>query len=199
LCELSSFNFFKNVQQFQSPIPGISIVLLNPRAPQNIQRNVWDDVPLVGCAELQGKVGDVGGEVPCQRRRRGEQENVCDGLVEMTRLRLRLVVRERGREGERERGREGERERGRERERDRRRERGERVKEGKSKRGREGGREEWREGGRREEGGGRLAPPGPLFTPPPPSSPPKTPQRSYSAQIRSQNEEKNHTPQIGLS
>ena len=75
----------------------------------------------MGCTELQGKAGDVGGEVPYQRRRRGEQENVCDGLVEMTRLRLRLVVKERGREGERERGRGGER--------DRKRERGERVKE----------------------------------------------------------------------
>ena len=75
--------------------------MLNPRAPQNIQRNVGDDVPLVGCAELQGKARDVGGEVPYQRRRRGEQENVCDGLVEMTRLRLRLVERKRGREGER--------------------------------------------------------------------------------------------------
>ena len=71
-------------------------------------------MPLVGCAELQGEAGDVGGEVPYQRRRREEQENVCDGLVEMTRLRLRLVVKERGREGERERGREGEGERGRE-------------------------------------------------------------------------------------
>jgi hypothetical protein len=30
---------------------------------------------------------------------------------------------------------------------------------------------------------------------PPSSSPPKTPYRSYSAQTRSQNEEKNHTPQ----
>jgi hypothetical protein len=37
--------------------------------------------------------------------------------------------------------------------------------------------------------------PGPLLTPPPSSSPPKTPSRSYSAQIRSQNEEKNQTPQ----
>ena len=99
-------------------------------------------MPLVGCAELQGKAGDVGGEVPCQRRRRGEQENVCDGLVEMTRLRLRLVVRERGREGERERG-------------------GERQEEGeggKSERGKEekrgGGREGEMERGRKE-GGGR--------------------------------------------
>jgi len=37
-----------------------------------------------------------------------------------------------------------------------------------------------------------LATPGPLLTPPPSSSPPKTPFRSYSAQIRSQNEEKNY-------
>ena len=59
----------------------------------------------MGCAELQGEAGDVGGELPYQRRRRGEQENVCDGLIEMTRLRLRLVER---REGERESGREGE-------------------------------------------------------------------------------------------
>jgi len=36
-----------------------------------------------------------------------------------------------------------------------------------------------------------LASPGPLLTPPPSSSPPKTPHRSYSAQTRSQNEEKN--------
>ena len=36
-----------------------------------------------------------------------------------------------------------------------------------------------------------LAAPGPLLTPPPSSSPPKTPHRSYSAQTRSQNEEKN--------
>ena len=35
-----------------------------------------------------------------------------------------------------------------------------------------------------------LAAPGPLLTPPPSSSPPKTPYLSYSAQIRSQNEEK---------
>jgi hypothetical protein len=40
-----------------------------------------------------------------------------------------------------------------------------------------------------------LAAPGPLLTPPPSSSPPKTPARSYSAEIRSQNEEKNHPPQ----
>ena len=39
-----------------------------------------------------------------------------------------------------------------------------------------------------------LAAPGPLLTPPPSSSPPKTPFRSYSAQIRSQNEEKNLPP-----
>jgi hypothetical protein len=37
-----------------------------------------------------------------------------------------------------------------------------------------------------------LAAPGPFFTPPPSSSPPKTPHRS--AQILSQNEEKNHPP-----
>jgi hypothetical protein len=36
-----------------------------------------------------------------------------------------------------------------------------------------------------------LAAPGLLLTPPPSSSPPKTPVRTYSAQIRSQNEEKN--------
>jgi hypothetical protein len=35
-----------------------------------------------------------------------------------------------------------------------------------------------------------LATPGPLLTPPPSSSPPKTPHRSYSAQTRSQDEEK---------
>jgi hypothetical protein len=40
-----------------------------------------------------------------------------------------------------------------------------------------------------------LAAPGPLLTPPPSSAPPKTPHRSYSAQIRSQNEEKKHPPQ----
>jgi len=40
-----------------------------------------------------------------------------------------------------------------------------------------------------------LADPGPLLTPPPSSSPPKTPHRSYSDQTRSQDEEKNHTPQ----
>jgi hypothetical protein len=40
-----------------------------------------------------------------------------------------------------------------------------------------------------------LAAPGQLLTPPPSSSPPKTPYRSYSDQTRSQNEEKNHTPQ----
>jgi hypothetical protein len=39
-----------------------------------------------------------------------------------------------------------------------------------------------------------LAAPGPLLIPPPSSSPPKTPHRSYSAQTRSQNEEKNPTP-----
>ena len=39
-----------------------------------------------------------------------------------------------------------------------------------------------------------LADPGPLLTPPPSSSPTKTPHLSYSAQTRSQNEEKNHTP-----
>ena len=39
-----------------------------------------------------------------------------------------------------------------------------------------------------------LAAPGPLLTPPPSSSPPKTPIRSYSAQTRSQNEEKNPPP-----
>ena len=41
-----------------------------------------------------------------------------------------------------------------------------------------------------------LAAPGPLLTPPPSSSPPKTrgPHRSYSAQTRSQNEEKNLPP-----
>jgi hypothetical protein len=37
-----------------------------------------------------------------------------------------------------------------------------------------------------------LTAPGPLLTPPPSSSPPKTPFRSFSAQIRSQNVEKNH-------
>jgi hypothetical protein len=41
-----------------------------------------------------------------------------------------------------------------------------------------------------------LAAPGPLLTPPPSSFPPKTPFQSYSAQIRSQNEEKNQTPQV---
>jgi hypothetical protein len=40
-----------------------------------------------------------------------------------------------------------------------------------------------------------LADPGPLLTPPPSSSPPKTPYWSYSTQTRSQNEEKNRTPQ----
>jgi hypothetical protein len=40
-----------------------------------------------------------------------------------------------------------------------------------------------------------LAAPGPLLTPPSSSSPPKTPHRSFSAQIRSQNEEKKHPPQ----
>ena len=40
-----------------------------------------------------------------------------------------------------------------------------------------------------------LAAPGPLLTPPPSSPPPKTPFRSYSAQTRSQNEEKNPPPQ----
>jgi hypothetical protein len=40
-----------------------------------------------------------------------------------------------------------------------------------------------------------LAAPDPLLTPPPSSSPPKTPHRSYSAQTRSQNEEKNPPPQ----
>ena len=39
-----------------------------------------------------------------------------------------------------------------------------------------------------------LAAPGPILTPPPSSSLPKTPIQSYSAQIRSQNEEKNHPP-----
>jgi hypothetical protein len=39
-----------------------------------------------------------------------------------------------------------------------------------------------------------LAAPGPLLTPPPSSSPPKTPHRSYSAQTRSQDEEKNPPP-----
>jgi hypothetical protein len=41
------------------------------------------------------------------------------------------------------------------------------------------------------------AAPGPLLTPPASSSPPKTPQviLSYSVQVRSQNEEKNHSPQ----
>ena len=39
-----------------------------------------------------------------------------------------------------------------------------------------------------------LAAPGPLLTPPPSSSPPKTPHRSYSAQTRSQDEEKNPSP-----
>jgi hypothetical protein len=41
-----------------------------------------------------------------------------------------------------------------------------------------------------------LAAPGTLLTPPPSSSPPKTPHRSYSAQTRSQNEEKNPPPTI---
>ena len=40
-----------------------------------------------------------------------------------------------------------------------------------------------------------LAAPGQLLTPSPSSSPPKTPHRSSSAQIRSQNEEKKHPPQ----
>ena len=44
-----------------------------------------------------------------------------------------------------------------------------------------------------------LAAPGPLLTPPPSSFPPKTPHRSYSAQIRSQNEEKNHAPKPYLA
>jgi hypothetical protein len=70
----------------------------------HVSSSSYDIGELPGCAELQGEAGDVGGEVPYQRRRRGEQENVCDGLVEMTRLRLRLVERKRGREGERERG-----------------------------------------------------------------------------------------------
>jgi hypothetical protein len=39
-----------------------------------------------------------------------------------------------------------------------------------------------------------LADPGPLLTQPPSSSPPKTLHRSYSAQTRSQNEEKNPPP-----
>jgi len=39
-----------------------------------------------------------------------------------------------------------------------------------------------------------LAAPGLLLTPLPSSFPPKTPFRSYSAQIRSQNEEKNPPP-----
>ena len=39
-----------------------------------------------------------------------------------------------------------------------------------------------------------LASPGPLLPPPPSSSPPKTPHRSYSAQTRSQDEEKNPSP-----
>ena len=39
-----------------------------------------------------------------------------------------------------------------------------------------------------------LAAPGPLLTPPPSSSPPKTPHLCYSAQTRSQNEEKNPPP-----
>ena len=43
-----------------------------------------------------------------------------------------------------------------------------------------------------------LAAPGPLLTPPPSSSIPKTPIRSYSAKIRSQNEEKNHPPNTYL-
>ena len=43
-----------------------------------------------------------------------------------------------------------------------------------------------------------LAAPGPLLTPPPSSSPPKTPHRSYSAQTRSQNEEKKHPPVLRL-
>ncbi len=44
-----------------------------------------------------------------------------------------------------------------------------------------------------------LAAPGPLLTPPPSSSPPKTPFRSYSTQIRSQNEEKNPTIKLEQS
>ena len=106
-------------------------------------------MPLVGCAELQGEAGDVGGELPYQRRRRGEQENVCDGLIEMTRFRLRLVER---RDGETERRREGERER------ETGRGRGREGEGGKSERGNEGGREGEREGereGGRREGGGR--------------------------------------------
>jgi hypothetical protein len=43
-----------------------------------------------------------------------------------------------------------------------------------------------------------LADPGLLLTPPPSSSPPKTPHRSYSAQIRSQYEEKNPPPKTAL-
>jgi hypothetical protein len=39
-----------------------------------------------------------------------------------------------------------------------------------------------------------LSAPGPLLAQLPSSSPPKTPHRSYSAQTRSQNEEKNHPP-----
>jgi hypothetical protein len=43
-----------------------------------------------------------------------------------------------------------------------------------------------------------LADPGPLLTPPPSSSPPKTLHLSYSAQTRSQDEEKNPPPKLYL-
>ena len=67
LRELSSLDFFLKRSAVPKPHSGNLYRIATPPAPRNIQRNVGDDVPLVGCAELQGMARDVGGEVPYQR------------------------------------------------------------------------------------------------------------------------------------